>query len=96
MRCYNGDSPEMLRSGVANMKKAKRKASALRKEPKNRLYVDVTEELIMNPDALPSELRGWRRYRIEDGGHAERCLLENRILLPPHVRVERLERLLNS
>ena len=78
------------------MKKAKRKASSLRKEPKNRLYVDVTEELIMNPDALPTELRGWRRYRIEYGGHAERCLLENRILLPPHVRVERLERLLNS
>lgn len=76
--------------------KAKRKTNSMRKARPKRLYVDVTEELIMNPDALPHELRGWRRYRIEYGGHAERCLLENHILLPPHVRVERLERLLNS
>jgi len=76
-------------------KAARRQTGQVRTEAK-KLYVDVTEEIIMNPDALPDELRGWRRYRIEYGGHAERCVLENRILLPPHVRVERLEQLLNS
>lgn len=50
----------------------------------------------MNPAALPDELRGWRRYRIEYGGHAQRCLLETVIYLPSWVKVEGLERLLNS
>jgi hypothetical protein len=80
---------------MPKVKAARRQTSQVRTKAK-KLYVDVTEEIIMNPDALPSELRGWRRYRIEYGGHAERCLLENHILLPPHVQVERLERLLNS
>ena len=62
----------------------------------NRYLPDVAGQIIMNPDALPDELRGWRRYRIEYGGHAERCVLETPIYLPPWVRVERLERLLNS
>lgn len=80
---------------MRKVKEARRQTSLVRTKAK-KLYVDVTEEIIMNPDALPDELRGWRRYRIEYGGHAERCVFENRILLPPHVRVERLERLLNS
>jgi len=80
---------------MRKVKAARRQTGRVRTKAK-KLYVDVTEEIIMNPDALPDELRGWRRYRIEYGGHAERCVLENRILLPPHVRVERLERLLNS
>ena len=80
---------------MRKVKTARRQTGQVRTKAK-KLYVDVTEEIIMNPDALPDELRGWRRYRIEYGGHAERCVLENRILLPPHVRVERLERLLNS
>lgn len=80
---------------MRKVKAARRQTGQVRTKAK-KLYVDVTEEIIMNPDALPDELRGWRRYRIEYGGHAERCLLENHILLPPHVRMERLERLLNS
>jgi hypothetical protein len=63
---------------------------------KNRLYVDVVEEAIMNVDALQREMRGWRRFRIEYGGHAEACLLETVIFLPPGTNVERLERLLNG
>lgn len=63
--------------------------------PKKRLEVDLTEEIIMNPDALPSELRGWRRYRIEYGGHAERCLLETPIYLPPSVDPDKLWHVLN-
>ena len=80
---------------MRKVKEARRQTSPVRTKAK-KLYVDVTEEIIMNPDALPDELRGWRRYRIEYGGHAERCLLETPIYLPPWVRVERLERLLNS
>jgi len=76
-------------------KAARRQTGQVRTKAK-KLYVDVTEEIIMNPDALPDELRGWRRYRVEYGGHAERCVLETPIYLPPRVRVERLERLLNS
>jgi hypothetical protein len=80
---------------MRKVKAARRQTGQVRTKAK-KLYVDVTEEIIMNPDALPDELRGWRRYRIEYGGHAERCVLETPIYLPPWVRVERLERLLNS
>jgi hypothetical protein len=80
---------------MRKVKAARRQTGQVRTKAK-KLYVDVTEEIIMNPDALPDELRGWRRYRIEHGGHAERCVLETPIYLPPWVRVERLERLLNS
>ena len=79
---------------MRKVKAARRQTGQVRTKAK-KLYVDVTEE-IMNPDALPDELRGWRRYRVEYGGHAERCVLETPIYLPPRVRVERLERLLNS
>jgi hypothetical protein len=80
---------------MRKLKAARRQTGQVRTKAKE-LYVDVTEEIIMNPDALPDELRGWRRYRIEYGGHAERCVLETPIYLPRWVRVERLERLLNS
>ena len=80
---------------MRKVKAARRRTGQVRTKAK-KLYVDVTGEIIMNPDALPDELRGWRRYRIEYGGHAERCVLETPIYLPPWVRVERLERLLNS
>ncbi len=80
---------------MRKVKTARRQTGQVQTKAKQ-LYVDVTEEIIMNPDALPDELRGWRRYRIEYGGHAERCVLETPIYLPPWVRVERLERLLNS
>ncbi len=80
---------------MRKVKAARRQTGQVRTKAK-KLYVDVTEEIIMNPDALPDELRGWRRYRIEFGGHAERCILETPIYLPLWVRVERLERLLNS
>jgi hypothetical protein len=80
---------------MRKVKAARRQTGQVRTKAK-KIYVDVTEEIIMNADALPDELRGWRRYRIEYGGHAERCVHETPIYLPPWVRVERLERLLNS
>jgi hypothetical protein len=80
---------------MRKVKAARRQTGQVRTKAK-KLYVDVTEEITMNPDALRDEPRRWRRYRIEYGGHAERCVLETPIYLPPWVRVERLERLLNS
>src|SRR5260370_15150308 len=73
---------------MRKVKAARRQTGFVRTEAKKRLYVDGTEEIIMNPDALPDELLGWRRYRIEYGGHAERCVLETPIYLPPWVRGE--------
>jgi hypothetical protein len=58
--------------------------------------VELVEEFIMNPAALPSEFAGWRRYRIEYGGHAEQCLLEETIYLPAHVDADALEALING
>ena len=48
------------------------------------LDIDTTEELVLNPDAFPEELRDWRCYRIEYGGCNEDCLWEGRVLLPAH------------
>lgn len=47
------------------------------------LDVDTTEEYVMNQEALPEPLRGWRHHRVEYGGCNEDCLYEGRILLPP-------------
>ena len=47
--------------------------------------IDFTEEMILNPDALPEQMRDMRRYRIEYGGHAESCIKECTIYLPPYV-----------
>lgn len=44
--------------------------------------VSLTEEFILNYDALPKQLAGFRRYRIEYNGHAEACVKEQTIYLP--------------
>ena len=67
--------------GMRKVKAARRQTGQVRTKAK-KLYVDVTEEIIMNPDALPDELRGWRRYRIEYGGHAERLRTRDSDLPP--------------
>ena len=54
----------------------------------------LTEEMILNPDALPPSLRGWRRYRIEYG--IECSCLEGLIYLPSDVDPEAIEALLNT
>lgn len=46
--------------------------------------VSLTGEGIMNYAALPPELDQWRRYRIEYGGHAMSCFMEQTIYLPPY------------
>jgi len=37
------------------------------------------------------EMFGWRFFRIEYGGHAEECVCEGAIWLPPGVDPERIE-----
>ena len=53
----------------------------------------LTEEMIMNPTALPGALRGWRRYRIEYG--FECSCPEGLIYLPAHIDPDKIEELLN-
>jgi len=48
-----------------------------------KVFINLIEQAAFN---YPHpELEGWRFYRIEYGGHAERCYYEGSIWLPPHV-----------
>lgn len=55
----------------------------------------VTEQMIMNPLALPECMRDMRCYRIEYGGFNESCVMECIVYLPAHVPPDMLEVLLN-
>jgi hypothetical protein len=47
--------------------------------------IDHIEEAILNPNfAKGGFYADWRRYRIEYGGHAQNCVMEGTIYLPPH------------
>ena len=46
--------------------------------------------------STPEGMEGWTLYRIEYGGHAEHCIIESAIWLPPNFDVEALERLLEQ
>lgn len=52
--------------------------------------VDATEEMILNYDALPKQLNGWRRYRIEYGGCNEDCFMEQILYVPPRFDIDKL------
>lgn len=54
----------------------------------------LTEEMVMNPSALPAKLHGWRRFRIEYG--FECSCPEGIIYLPPWVNPDDLENLLDA
>lgn len=58
------------------------------------LPISITEEVVLNPDALPEALRDWRYYRIEYGGPNEACLWEGKILLPRSADPQVIETLL--
>jgi len=60
------------------------------------MRIALIEQAVLNPKCLPRELRRWRNYRIEYGGHAEACLIEGLIWLPPEVEPERIENVLNA
>ena len=59
------------------------------------LPVGLVEQLVLNYSALPKELDGWRNYRIEYGGHAESCVREEVIYLPPRADAYVLELLID-
>lgn len=65
-----------------------------RNESMKYLNVSLTEEMIMNYSALPPEMGGWRRYRIEYGGIHESCVREEIIYLPPFADPSAIERLM--
>ena len=44
------------------------------------MYVNDVEEMIMNEN---SPVYGWRRFRLEYGGHAESCIIEGTVYIPP-------------
>lgn len=57
-------------------------------------HPSLTEEAVLNPDALPPSLRGWRRYRIEYG--FECACPEGLMYLPASVDPDDIEKLINS
>jgi hypothetical protein len=57
------------------------------------INISLTEEMVLNPSALPEQLRDWRMYRIEYGGPNEDCIWEGRIMLPASCSPECLEQI---
>ena len=55
---------------------------------------ELTEEMILNYDALPPSLAGWRRFRIEYG--FECSCPEGLIYLPPNADPDAIEAILQS
>lgn len=50
--------------------------------------VSLIENAVFN---YPKGLEGWKYYRVEYGGHAESCLLETGLWLPPTVDASKVE-----
>lgn len=68
----------------------------LHEEP-NSIQPNLTEEMIINYDALPKGMKGWRRFRIEYG--FECSCPEGLIYLPPNMTMEdvdTIEEILNK
>ena len=55
--------------------------------------VDAVEYGVGN---YPVGLEGWRMYRLEYGGHAENCVKECVIWLPPNLDVTRITKIINE
>lgn len=55
--------------------------------------IDAIEEVVLNP-AYQGDYAGWRRYRIEYGGHASECQMEGTIYLPPSANVDAVVQLI--
>lgn len=54
----------------------------------------LTEEMILNYDALPPSMKGWRQFRIEYG--FECACPEGVIWLPPTADPDKIEIILNG
>lgn len=57
-------------------------------------YVDTTEEMVPNPDALPEEMRdGWRYCRVEYHGEGPWAVRECGLWFPRYFDRDAFERL---
>ena len=58
------------------------------------MRVSLVEQMVMRyPDP---RMEGWRNFRIEYGGHAECCICEGLVWLPPGVNPLAIERMLSE
>lgn len=57
------------------------------------MRISLVEYGVMN---CPEGMEHWRMYRIEYGGHAERCLVEGVVWLPEDFDPEAFERHLEA
>jgi hypothetical protein len=54
------------------------------------MRVSLVEMMVFNP---PKGMKNWRAFRIEYGGHAESCIHESMIWLPPDVNLDMIDKL---
>lgn len=57
------------------------------------MNIRLIEQMVLNS---PKGMEGWRMFRIEYGGHAERCLAEGLIWLPQCLDPDNAESTLNE
>jgi len=95
MFCPQYVTHENTKCGSGNKRRQNAKFADInyRKGMEGKMYISTTEEMILNYKALPPEMDGWRRYRIEYGGHAEACIKECVIYVPPKFDIMALEKL---
>lgn len=53
-----------------------------------KLPVSLVEQGVFH---YPKGMEGWRNFRIEYGGHAEKCIVEGVIWLPPQISADTVE-----
>jgi len=53
----------------------------------------IVDSIEMGVQSYPEGFEGWRLIRLEYGGHAEYCLKECVLWVPPKANVEDLEEL---
>ena len=61
------------------------------------MLIEFTEEMVMNPDALPEQIRGFRYYRQEIWVGGEHFPIEmGSLWLPPTVDIREVEEVINA
>lgn len=61
------------------------------------MLIEFTEEMVLNPDSLPQQIRGFRYYRQEIWVGGEPYPIEmGSLWLPPHVDITRIEEVINA
>lgn len=61
------------------------------------MTIEFTEEMVMNPDALPKQIRGFRHYRQEIWVGDEAYPIEmGSLWLPPYIDIVKVEEVINA